>query len=95
MALTVELVAADRTVWSGEATSVLARTLDGEIGILAGHTPLLGILAPGEVKVVAEGGEGVSAEVDGGFLSVENDRVLVVAEGVQIGEAAASPRRSS
>jgi F-type H+-transporting ATPase subunit epsilon len=95
VALTVELVAADRTVWSGEAASVLARTLDGEIGILAGHSPLLGILAPGEVKVVpAEGGEGVSAEVDGGFLSVENDRVLVVAEGVRIGEAAASSRRS-
>ena len=45
----LELVAADRVVWSGEATMVIARTLEGEVGILANHAPLLGVLAPGTV----------------------------------------------
>ena len=47
--LHVELVAADRTVWSGEASMVIARTLEGDLGILAGHAPLLGVLANGPV----------------------------------------------
>lgn len=92
MALTVDLVAADRTVWSGEASAVLARTLDGELGVLPGHAPLLGVLAPGEVRIKGVDGDSVAATVDGGFLSVENDRVLVVAEGVEIGEPASSTR---
>lgn len=92
MALTVDLVAADRTVWSGEASAVLARTLDGELGVLPGHTPLLGVLAPGEVRIKGVEGDGITATVDGGFLSVENDRVLVVAEGVELGEPASTAR---
>ena len=82
--LHVELVAADRTVWSGEASRLLARTLDGDLGILPGHTPLLGVLAAGQVRITPESGGDVTAEVDGGFLSVENDRVLVVAEQVSV-----------
>jgi len=84
--LNVELVAADRTVWSGEADRVLARTLDGDLGILPGHTPLLGVLASGQVRITPRDGGEVTAEVDGGFLSVENDRVLVVAEQVSVDE---------
>lgn len=76
----MSLVAADRTVWSGEAKTVIARTLEGELGIMAGHTPLLGILAEGEVRILAADGSEVSAEVDAGFLSIEANRVLVVAE---------------
>jgi F-type H+-transporting ATPase subunit epsilon len=82
--LHVELVAADRTVWSGEASRLLARTLDGDLGILPGHTPLLGVLAAGQVRITPESGGVVTAEVDGGLLSVENDRVLVVAEQVSV-----------
>lgn len=84
--LNVELVSADRTVWSGEADRVLARTLDGDLGILPGHTPLLGVLASGQVRITPRDGGEVTAEVDGGFLSVENDRVLVVAEQVSVDE---------
>lgn len=79
-ALQVSVVAADRTVWSGEASLVLARTLEGELAVMPGHTPLMGILAAGEVRVEPVGGTQISADVDHGFLSVENDRVLVVAE---------------
>lgn len=84
--LKVALVAADRTVWSGEASSVLARTLEGEMGVLPGHTPVLGILAEGEVRITPVDGAVVSAEVDGGFLSVDGNRVLVVAEHATVEE---------
>ncbi|WP_432493496.1 F0F1 ATP synthase subunit epsilon [Kineococcus auxinigenes] len=82
MPLQVELVAADRSVWSGEATLVRARTVDGEIGIMAGHEPLLAVLAEGEVSVTASGG-GTTVHVDGGFFSVDSDKVTIVAETVR------------
>jgi F-type H+-transporting ATPase subunit epsilon len=84
VALTVELVAADRMVWSGEASRVVARTTDGEIGILPGHAPLLGVLVEGEVRIAGEGDQ-VVAQVDGGFLSVDHDRVTIVAESAHVG----------
>jgi F-type H+-transporting ATPase subunit epsilon len=87
--LHVELVAADRRVWDGEASMVVARTTDGELGVLPGHTPVLGLLVAGEVRITPIGGSAVTAQVDGGFLSVENDRVVVVAEKVALGGDAA------
>ncbi len=79
--LQVELVAADRKVWEGEADMVVARTVDGELGILPGHTPLLGVLTEGEVRIKA--GEAThTASVDGGFLSVDRDKVIIIAEAV-------------
>ena len=48
--LQVELVAADRRVWTGEASMVSARSIDGDLGILPGHTPTLVVLAPGESR---------------------------------------------
>ena len=79
--LQVELVAADRKVWEGEADMVRARTVDGELGILPGHTPLLGVLVEGDVLIRA--GEAThTATVDGGFLSVDRDKVIIIAEAV-------------
>jgi F-type H+-transporting ATPase subunit epsilon len=79
--LQVELVAADRKVWEGEADMVIARTVDGELGILPGHTPLLGVLVEGEVRI--KSGEGSqSATIDSGFLSVDRDKVIIIAEAV-------------
>jgi F-type H+-transporting ATPase subunit epsilon len=89
MPLTVELVAADRKVWSGEAAQVLARTTDGEIGILPGHAPLLGLLVKGEVKISGAAGP-IIAQVGGGFLSVDHDRVTIVAESAQVGASSAN-----
>ena len=80
--LQVELVAADRRVWTGEASMVRARSIDGELGILPGHTPLLGVLVSGDVVIHGEGGD-QTATIDSGFLSVEHDRVTIVAESVQ------------
>lgn len=78
-ALNVSVVSADQEVWSGEATMVVARTVEGEIGILPGHEPMLAILASGEVRVTLPGGEKLTADAADGFLSVQSDRVQVVA----------------
>jgi F-type H+-transporting ATPase subunit epsilon len=77
--LSVSVVAADHEVWSGEARQIVARTTIGEIGILAGHEPVLGILASGEVRVTLLDGSVVTARADDGFLSVQNDKVTIVA----------------
>ena len=80
MALAVQMVAADRSVWSGEATIVIARTVDGDLGVLPGHEPMLAELASGVVLVRTTDGEVVAAAVHGGFISVENDTVSLLAE---------------
>lgn len=78
--LEVELVAADRTVWTGRAAMVIARTSDGEVGILPHHAPLLGTLVDGAVLIRQESGDPVAAVVHGGFLSVADNRVGILAE---------------
>jgi len=85
-ALQVELVAADRMVWSGEAAMVIARTVDGELGVLRGHTPVLSLLAPSVVEIRPRDGRTVFASVDGGFISVANDRVSILSEHTALGE---------
>ncbi|GMA88626.1 hypothetical protein GCM10025868_38760 [Angustibacter aerolatus] len=77
-------MAADRRVWDGDASRVVARTTDGEIGILPGHAPLLGVLVEGEIRISGEGAD-VVATIDGGFLSVDHDRVTIVAETARVG----------
>ena len=82
--LEVELVAADRTVWTGHATMVIARTSEGEVGILPHHAPLLGTLVDGAVLVRQESGDPVVAVVHGGFLSVADNRVGILAEEAEL-----------
>ena len=77
--LQVELVAADRLVWSGEANVVNARTAGGEIGILANHMPVLSLLEAGVVEIETASGETWLAAVDDGFLSVAGNRVSILA----------------
>jgi F-type H+-transporting ATPase subunit epsilon len=77
----VELVSVERLLWSGDASMVIARTTEGELGVLPGHAPLLGELAPGGVvRIQQEGGEELSFAVHGGFLSVTEDGVSILAE---------------
>ena len=83
--LQVELVAVERTIWSGEASMVIARTTEGELGILPGHAPLLGELAPGGVVTIRSAqGEDVVAAAHGGFLSVTGEGVSILAETAEI-----------
>jgi F-type H+-transporting ATPase subunit epsilon len=79
--LHVQLVAVEEKVWSGEAETVVARTTEGELGVLPGHAPLLGQLAEqGEVRIKLAGGEQLAYQVAGGFLSVTPDGVTILAE---------------
>ena len=75
----VEMVAADRTVWSGDASMVVAKTVEGDIGILRGHAPVLSLLAESSVEITSDDGV-VHAAVDGGLISVAGDRVSILAE---------------
>ena len=78
--LQVELVAADRLVWSGQATMVIARTTEGDVGILPNHAPMLSLMVDGIVDVTTADGETWIAAVDAGFLSVANNRISILAE---------------
>jgi F-type H+-transporting ATPase subunit epsilon len=94
--LQVELVVPEGEVWSGPAGLVIAKTLDGDIGVLTNHTPVLGILAEGSVVRIlpkespdgegddGDGGE-VTAAVGGGFFSVADNRVSILAHQAQLG----------
>ncbi|OIH98777.1 MULTISPECIES: F0F1 ATP synthase subunit epsilon [unclassified Curtobacterium] len=77
--LSVSVVSADREVWSGDTTMVVARTTEGQIGILAGHEPMLAILAQGQVRITRADGSTVTVDAEDGFLSVEHDTVTIVA----------------
>lgn len=82
--LRVELVAADQAVWAGDAKMVIAKTIEGEIGLLPGHEPMLAILGAGEVRITLPTGETIKANAEDGFLSVEHDVVTVVARHAQL-----------
>jgi len=83
--LEVALVAAERTVWQGQARIVIARTTDGDVGILPGHAPLLGLLQGGTVQVRTVDDEYFVAAAPDGFISVANDRVSILAENAEMG----------
>lgn len=89
----MSLVVPEGEVWAGPAGMVIAKTQDGDIGVLTGHSPVLGILAAGSlVRILPEGGEdgaadgaAVVAAVNGGFFSVADDRVSVLAREAEVG----------
>jgi|SRR5215469_2897339 len=96
MTLHVELVVPDREIWSGSARMVVAKTLEGDLGVLASHPSVLGILAEGSVvrildpETTGDGGDGsaggeVTAAVSSGFLSVADDRVSILARNAELG----------
>ena len=80
--LNVSLVAADRKVWQGTAEMVIARTTEGDTGVLPGHQPILSLLAPSVVTVRGTDEGTMEAVVSGGFLSVARDDVSILAESV-------------
>jgi F-type H+-transporting ATPase subunit epsilon len=77
----VELVSVERLLWSGEATIVIARTTEGELGVLPGHAPLLGQLSDGGVVIIRrDDGDDLTVAVHGGLLSVTEDGVSILAD---------------
>jgi F-type H+-transporting ATPase subunit epsilon len=84
--MNVELVAPARMIWSGEAEMVIARTTEGDIGILPGHEPVLGVLVESPVRIKHGESEELVAAVHGGFLSVTRDSVSILAEVVELAD---------
>jgi F-type H+-transporting ATPase subunit epsilon len=84
--LQLELVAADRLVWSGQVSSVITRTTEGELGILANHAPLMAVLVSTTVEARTSDGDRWVAAIDGGFLSVANNRVSILSAAAQMSD---------
>jgi F-type H+-transporting ATPase subunit epsilon len=83
----VDLVAVDRAIWSGRATMVVARTVEGDIGVMPGHAPLLAELREGfAARIQREDGSILGIAVHGGFLSVTADGVSILAEDAQLAD---------
>ena len=85
--LHVELVSVESEVWSGDASQVTARTTEGDIGVLPGHAPLLGQLAEGGIVTIYQsGGSPLVVAVHGGFLSVTEQGVTILAEVAELAD---------
>jgi len=87
--MNVQLVEPEGELWGGRAEMIIARTLDGEIGLLTNHAPIIGILYEGStVQIRPENGNGadIFAAVTGGFLSMANNRVSILARQAQLGQ---------
>ncbi|WP_312713757.1 F0F1 ATP synthase subunit epsilon [Corynebacterium flavescens] len=79
--ITAELVAVERMLWSGQATMVTAETTEGEIGVLPGHEPFIGqLIDNGVVTIRPVDGDRLVAAVQGGFLSVSQKKITVLAD---------------
>lgn len=77
--LTVSVVSPERTLFEGEAESIVAPAFDGELGILTNHAPMLTLLGTGTLRLRSPGGD-KAFQVAGGFLEVSENRVRVVTE---------------
>ena len=86
--LQVEIVAADQHVWSGAAKLVKARTVAGDIGVFAGHVPMLSVLAAGDLEIEPISGSRFTVQVDGGFFSVDSDRIVIAVDNAVVDKAA-------
>ena len=83
--LNVSVVAVDRNVWSGAAKSLVAKTPEGEIGILPNHEPVLSLLVDGLVWIEPVDGKRFAVAVHGGFFSMDSNEVRVLAEIAELG----------
>lgn len=80
----IDLVAVDARIWSGEASVVSATTTEGDIGVLPGHAPLLGALAPDSVVRIATAEGERAYRVAGGYLSVTDEGVSLPVESAEL-----------
>jgi F-type H+-transporting ATPase subunit epsilon len=87
--LRVELVVPEGEIWAGPAELVVAKTVDGDIGVLTNHAPMIGILAEGslvQIRPDLQGEPDVFAAVSDGFFSIANNRVSILARQAQLGK---------
>jgi len=81
----LDIVTAERMVYSEDVDMVIAPGVQGQLGILPHHTPLMTTLESGELRV-RKGGEEISLAISGGFLEVRPDRVVVLADAAERAE---------
>ena len=89
----VDVVSPEAIVWSGEATFIVARTTEGEIGIMADHEPVMAALATGAVKIESDGSDDVTIGVHGGFLQILNNQVTLLTDRAEIVQGDADAAR--
>jgi F-type H+-transporting ATPase subunit epsilon len=82
--LNVSVVAVDRKIWVGAAKSIVAKTTEGEIGIMPGHEPMLSLLVDGLVRIEPVDGDKVVVAVHGGFAAMDSDNVRILAETAEL-----------
>jgi F-type H+-transporting ATPase subunit epsilon len=82
--LEVEVVAAEGIAWQGQALSVIARTTEGDIGVMPNHEPLLAAMVPCAAEILTADGNREVVVVDGGFISVADNRVSMLAQFARI-----------
>ena len=82
--LIVEIVALDRKIWAGAARLVRVRTTEGDIGVMPGHQSMAGLLKPGEFAIDRVEGDRLTGRIDSGLVSVDQNRVTIVADTVSL-----------
>ncbi|MDO4642439.1 MAG: F0F1 ATP synthase subunit epsilon [Cardiobacteriaceae bacterium] len=83
----VNMVSADRQLFSGDAAQIIATAEHGELGILAGHAPLLAILKAGQVRITRENGDEDVIYISGGFIEVQHEQTIILADDAERAEA--------
>jgi F-type H+-transporting ATPase subunit epsilon len=84
--LEVAVVSAERSIWSGSAKSIVAKTPEGDVGIMRGHEPMLALLVEAPLRIELEDGSKILVAVHGGFFSVDSNKVNVIAESAELAQ---------
>ena len=84
--MTLEIVTVERLAYSDEVNSVVAPGIEGELGILPHHAPLLTVLQPGELRIIKEGHADEYLVMSGGFMEVMNNKVVILADAAERAE---------
>jgi len=91
----VDVVSPEATVWSGKAVIVIARTPEGELGIMADHEPMMATCATGPVEIEAESGERTTIGVHGGFIQVVNNQVTLITDRAEVAASHAQAKETA
>ncbi len=88
----VDIVTPEAVVWSGEAEMLLARTTEGDIGVLADHEPTMAALATGAVTI-RHGNDTTSAGIHGGFLQIYRNQVTLLTDSAKLADGGVEDAR--
>ena len=91
----VDVVSPEATVWSGEAIIVIARTPEGELGIMADHEPLMAAVATGPVEIATEAGERTTIGVHGGFIQVVDNQMTLITDRAEVADSHAEAKETA